>query len=327
MSAQVPLPSAPPGFLPASLLADIDAWINSSPLRRLVRAFDGSPPITDTRALLSWLDAFSADHWDFRQGRERPEAREPTLDPVAARTVLEAASALGLTDSSPPPHHNYRHVIILGGLAPACLRRTAYTAHLLHTGVVKAGEVSALGSFRELTAAEHEVLAAVDAADGRFEMDALDAGIHRSFPAMARIEESGRQDGDLNRSWSVRLYRPVQGPQLRLLAAPSGDPAARRAHTADTQRFWARQVSLRPGDRVLVVTAPLYVPFQHCDAVRTLGLPYGCGVDTIGVDPAYVDGLPPQPAPAPGHYLQEIRSALRSMRALHAAVTDGEAGR
>ena len=71
-----------------------------------------------------------------------------------------------------------------------------------------------------------------------------------------------------------------------------------------------------------MVTAPIYVPFQHCDALRVLAVPYGCGVDTVGVDP----GLPalralPEPTLTPGRYLQEIRSAIRSMRHLHAALS------
>ncbi|MCI4061548.1 hypothetical protein MRQ36_02750 [Micromonospora sp. R77] len=66
------------------------------------------------------------------------------------------------------------------------------------------------------------------------------------------------------------------------------------------------------------MTAPIYVPFQHCDALRTLAVPYGCGIDTVGVDPASAApaGIP-EPTLTPGRYLQEIRSAIRAMRALH----------
>jgi hypothetical protein len=70
-----------------------------------------------------------------------------------------------------------------------------------------------------------------------------------------------------------------------------------------------------------MVTAPIYVPFQHCDALRTLALPYGCGIDTVGVDPTapWLRAFP-EPAPTPGRHLQEIRSAIRSLRALHTAL-------
>jgi hypothetical protein len=63
---------------------------------------------------------------------------------------------------------------------------------------------------------------------------------------------------------------------------------------------------------VLVVTTDLFVPFQHCDAVRLLGLPYGCAVETVGFDTSTTVRT--------FELLQEVRSAIRSMRALADAV-------
>ena len=75
---------------------------------------------------------------------------------------------------------------------------------------------------------------------------------------------------------------------------------------------------------MLLVTAPIYVPFQHCDALRTLAVPYGCAIETVGVDPGLADlARLPEPTLSPGRYLQEIRSAIRSMRALHTELTAG----
>jgi hypothetical protein len=318
----VPLPVATQHVTPGDLLTDIDLWIRSAPLRDLVTLFGGRWPATGTDTLLSWLDGFSAMHWDFRRGRERPDAAEPVLDAATAHAVTEAARALGLVDATPPPLRDYRHIIVLGGLATACLLRTGYTAHLLHTRRLSAEEVSALGSFRDLSDAERDLLARNRVDGCRAEVDVLDTAVRRWFALPDEVEESGQLDRkNPHRSWSVRTYRPVDGPLVRVLAAPSSDPTVRRAHTADTQHFWARHVRLSPDDPVLVVTTPIYVPFQHCDAVRTLTLRYGCAVDTVGVDPAYTGGLPPQPPPTPGRYLQEIRSAIRSMHALYAALT------
>lgn len=305
----VPLPSGEP----AAVLDGVARWITSAPLRDLVTAFGGQWPGGDSPSLLGWLDAFSATHWDFRDGGERPDAREPDFIPELTELIEASAEALGMVGAKPPPRRDYRHVVVLGGLAHACLRRTAYAAHLLHRGTV-AEEVGVLGSLRPLSAAER----ALPPVGGcRSEFDVLDLGVRRAF----KVEEPADIDAAPDGSWSVRTYAPAGGPRIAVLAAPSSEPGVRRAHTADTQRFWAKRAALAQGDRLLVVTAPIYVPFQHCDAVRTLGLPFGCAVDTVGVDPRLADELPlPEPTLTPGRYLQEIRSAIRSMRLLVAAL-------
>jgi hypothetical protein len=305
----VPLPSGEP----AAVLDGVARWITSAPLRDLVTAFGGQWPGGDSPSLLGWLDAFSATHWDFRGGAERPDATEPDLDPEIAALVHESAEALGMVGAKPPPRRDYKYVVVLGGLAYACLRRTAYAAHLLHRGTFAEG-VGVLGSFRPLSPAER----ALPPVNGcRSEVDVLDLGVRRAFLVDDPVQTEAAPDG----SWSVRTYAPVEGPRVAVLAAPSSEPGIRRAHTADTQRFWAKRAALAQGDRLLMVTAPIYVPFQHCDAVRTLGLPFGCTVDTIGVDPRLADELTlPEPTLTPGRYLQEIRSAIRSMRLLVAAL-------
>ncbi|GAB3154472.1 hypothetical protein GCM10027290_49030 [Micromonospora sonneratiae] len=327
----VPLPPGTAGTPAATLTTGIAAWVDSEPVRDLVHAFGGRCPEGDLTGTLSWLDDFSAEHWDFRGGRERPDAREPDLAPRTVELVLAAARSLGMVEPAPPPHRVYQHLIVLGGLAHACLRRTGYAAHLLRSGLTVTGEVAVLGSFRPLTPAEQGNLATIDMTGCATEVDVLDTAVRLTFGHATPTESDGEDfsdedtgtDAEPHCSWSVRSYLDDAGPPVRVLAAPSSEPAVRRAHTADTQRFWAGQARLSPGDRVLMVTAPIYVPFQHCDAVRTLGLPYGCGIDTVGVDPALTVAPLPEPTLTAGRYLQELRSAIRSMRALHSSIVSG----
>ncbi|PGH41092.1 hypothetical protein GA0070622_2560 [Micromonospora sediminicola] len=317
------LPAGAAGTSHAELLSGVRSWVESPPLRGLVAHFGGDWPAGDLAAVLAGLDVFSARRWDFRQGRERPDAREPAFDPGTAGLVLAAATALGLVRATPPARSGYAHLLVLGGLAHACLRRTAYAALLARTARV-AGEVAVLGSFRPLSPAESAMLAGAGVPGCATEVDVLDAGVRLAFGVDEPARESGGPADHPHRAWSSRTYRPAGLPPVRVLAAPSSEPDRRRAHTADTQRFWAEHVRLRAGDPVLMVTAPIYVPFQHCDALRTLAVPYGCGIETVGVDPAASEPVPvPEPTLTPGRYLQEIRSALRSMRALHAALTTG----
>jgi hypothetical protein len=317
--SDVPLPGA--GATPDGILTGVARWITAAPLRALVDRFGGDWPSGDLAEVLAALDAFSARHWDYRGGRERPEAREPAFDPATARLVLASATALGLVRPTPPALPGYTHLVVLGGLAHACLRRTAYAARLLRNGPAVTGEVAVLGSFRRLSPVESAVLTDAGFDGCATEVDALDAGVRAAFGVTVPVEEVGEDADHPHRAWSSRTYRPDGLPPVRLLAAPSSEPDRRRAHTADTQRFWAEHVRLRDGDPVLMVTASIYVPFQHCDALRTLAVPYGCGIETVGVDPALVEltGVPEQTL-TPGRYLQEIRSTIRSMRALHTAL-------
>jgi hypothetical protein len=100
------------------------------------------------------------------------------------------------------------------------------------------------------------------------------------------------------------------------LPAPSSDPAARRADTADTYDWFAGTLArLEPGQSLLAVTTAIYVPAQHAAALRMLALPYGVRVETVGVVPGDVVPALAQSF-TPSNYLQEVRSAIRAYRQL-----------
>ncbi|MFY1689177.1 hypothetical protein [Plantactinospora sp. WMMB782] len=334
----VPLPTGAGATSRADLVAGLTGWARSRPLRDLVAAFGAElPDRLPPDGLLGWLDDFSARHWDFRSRHgavERDEVGETVLDPAVAELVRSAASALGLAGPRPVPGRRYDHLLVLGGLARSCLQRTAYAARLLDTGVVEVGEVAALGSFRPLRPVELDRLRLPTdrpgtRLDGGYEVDAMDLGIRIAFGCPTSVRRRRSAGGIDHHSWSVAVYRPepvrtgalpasrsVARPVVRVLAAPSTEPETRRAHTSDTYHFWAGELRPAAGDRVLVLTSQLYVPFQHFDALRTLALGYGCEVDTVGVDPDSVPGYGAVESSGPDRYLQEIRSAIRSIRNL-----------
>jgi hypothetical protein len=320
--ASVPLPACEPNFQPDKVADGIEAWVSSEPIRALVGRFGGVLPTTDVRGLLTWLDDFSGEHWDFRKnaaGAERDQVKAPELDATTTKLVTDAAIALQMVEPRVPAHREYDHLLVLGGLGRACLQRTEYAAQLIEQGLVAAPELAALGSFRPLTAAEKEL---PGLAGSGYEVDAMDAGVRAAF----HLEGSGllqSSDGPLDHSsWSVRTYRSPAGAEVHVLAAPSSEPATRRANTPDTYEFWAQQINLRATDRIVVVTSPIYVPFQHADALRMLALRHRCGIETVGFDPGRVS-VPLAPgATNPDRYLQEIRSGILSMMRLHRAVAD-----
>ncbi len=321
--AAVPLPACAPDFQRDAVAGEIHRWIASEPMTALVTAYGGTLPELGTGDLLAWLDDFSGEHWDFRKrgNVERDQVQAPTFEADTAALILAAATALNLVDAAHPPHAKYDHLLVLGGLGRACLQRTEYAARLVRDGAVSVPEVAALGSFRPLTGAE-TALPGLDG--GGYEVDAMDVGIRSGFGFGKPVLREASTDtaGANHSSWEVRTHREPGLPDVHVLAAPSSEPAGRRANTPDTYEFWARRVSLSPADRILVVTSPIYVPFQHCDAIRMLAMRHGCGIDTIGFDPARAS-VPLAPgATNPDRYLQEIRSGILSMRRLHAALAE-----
>jgi len=308
--APVELPACEPGFRPGKLPGQIHDWAASAPMRALVTAYGESLPDAGVGDLLTWLDAFSGRHWDFRRhGRvERDQVKPPAFDTHRAELITAAATALRLVEAARPPQAHYDHALVLGGLGRSCLQRAHYAAELVLSGAVRVPELTALGSFRPLTDAERHLGGLAGAS---FEVDAMDAGMRAGFGLTGPVEREGAEG-----EWDVRTYRHSGLPEIHVLAAPSSEPGTRRANTADTYEFWAERVHLRPTDRILIVTSPIYVPFQHCDAIRILGLRHGCGIDTVGFDPARVPVPLAAGATGPDRYLQEIRSGILSMKRL-----------
>ncbi|MDZ5444030.1 hypothetical protein U2F26_14995 [Micromonospora sp. 4G57] len=322
--AAVALPTCEPNFRPQGVAEEIHGWISSAPMRALVAEYGDTLPAAGVGELLAWLDAFSDRHWDLRkQGRvERDQVKAPSFDSARTELILAAATALRLVNPGRPSHPAYDHLLVLGGLGRACLQRTEYAAHLVRDGVVVVPELAALGSFRPLTKAETTLPAL---ATSRYEVDAMDVGVRMGFGLEDPLLRESSDGPVTHQSWQARTYQAAGCPKVHVLAAPSSEPELRRANTPDTYEFWARRVSLRSTDRVLVVTSPIYVPFQHTDAIRMLAMQYMCGIDTVGFDPGEAT-IPLAPeATSPDRYLQEIRSGILSMRRLHHALTESVA--
>lgn len=303
-----------------SVLRDIDVWLANPALVALLDAFDAQVPSGDTAAKLEYLDeTFTATHWDFRRGQERNLAAAQDFPDELQALILASAEQLGMSSPTMPRQASYTHVLMLGGLVRACVLRPRYAAQLIDGGL-STRSVAALTAYRELGGDEPALVAAVGLQDDLAnEMEAMQAGLIAAFgldPAEATDEGSGKDEGfetAFTRTWRHGDL------QAQLVVAPSPEPETRRANSADTYTYWAERTNLHAGDSVLLVTSTIYVPAQHCDAVRVLGLPRGCTVETVGFDVTSATLGPLQQVFSPANYLQEVRSAIRSVRFLHTA--------
>lgn len=317
---RVPAPGSGGSDTRESILDEVERWVSGAPIAALLAAFGAEPPVGPTRDRLDWLEQFSAENWDFRAGKERNLAAAQTFAEPVQATIFSVATALGMVSTQPPRAARYDHVLILGGLVRACLLRPRYAADLLRQGV-RASAVAALTAFRPLGGDEPALVRAAGiTGEPANEMEAMQEGLMRAFgldPAAAHDVGSGEGFAtELVRSWRQ------DDTTVELVVAPSPEPETRRANSADTYAYWAdRHAHLQPGAQILLITSAIYVPFQGCDAVRVLALPRGCSVETVGVDVTSTDLGALQQQFTPANYLQEIRSAVRSVRSLHEAAS------
>ncbi|MHB1171716.1 MAG: hypothetical protein ACYCZY_04340 [Lacisediminihabitans sp.] len=325
MPSRAPLPSwqNAPGDRGRNLAA-IDGWAGSAAMAALVEAFGGSVAGRRGRQLLVYLDDFSAAHWDFRGGRERNLAAEVPLPASQERQALASAAALGLAGRYEPQHRSYDTILMTGGMIRAGIVKPRFVRELLDTGLA-ARKVVFLGGFRPFAGDELE-LADVFGVAGANESDAMVRGMELTFGPLGDPVVEGSVTESSNASWRSCSW-VARGVTLSVLAAPSSEPQRRRANSADTYRFWAEH-HRQPDERsVLVVTTPIYVPYQGTGAVEILGLEYGLAVETVGVSASAGDLGEHSQVFLPQHHLQEIRSAIRGMRSLRGKlVTRGPNG-
>ena len=309
------------------LLAEITAWVHSEPLRALVRHFGGRSPSAKLPDDLDYLDEFTAAAWDLRKRYDANPRERNQIDPSAIsgadeELAIAAADALGLVRPRPPKYQRYEHVVVTGGLVRANVMRPAYAAHLVRNGLV-VDHIVGITGYRDLTENkdhpdrdEYELLKIFGLPRRSFEWQVMEDGLRRAFnlPEFTVELESGP---DAVGGGRFRVARAESaGRQVSLVVAPALEPH-RRANTADGYRYWAEQVGhVKPGDRVLAVTTCIYVPYQHAVALQFLGLPFGCSLDTVGIDFGEVDDTLSVQQFRGAHYLLEIRSALRAYRRL-----------
>ena len=281
------------------------------------------------------LERFAAATFDFRAGaqyRERSQAATADFDAVLRDEVFELADQLGLVSPRPTAFDRYDRTLVLGGGYQSPLFRARFSAQLRQRGV-ELGEVDFLGSPRFLIEepAERPVVAGY-APQADDEFDLMVAAALAEFGVTAHgveflcgcasaeelcprwrrrdAEAADQTPPTFTHERRVRLTsRDGQGIGS-VLSASTGRPPY-RPDTSDTFELWGRCADPKPGERVLLVTTQVFVPFQLFEGLRRLFLTYGVEVDAVGFSADWYD------RPHTAEYLlQETLSAIRSGRRL-----------
>ena len=317
----VPLPAGESGARgPGAVDEALRGWATSEPVRALVGASGWAwPAETDTLSLLERLADLSAD-WDYRKSRERNFIEGAPAEVnglvIPNELVIAAARALGLVDAVTITGRKFSHLVVLSGLVSACVNRTHRAAELVRGGLA-ADAVVVLGAHRALGGSEPRQAENAGLGNDTDEAEVIVAATQKIFglgaPRASRESQPPADPADLPAFHAASAH--YQWPSVQVVIAPSAEPESRRANTADQLRYWADLAGVGSEHGVLILTTQIYVPYQHMEAVRVLGLERGCSVYSCGVDAA--TSLLPRAAPFGGRdYLQEIRSALRAAPAL-----------
>jgi hypothetical protein len=305
-----------PGDVERNLTA-VDEWAGSGCLDAIVRAFGGRSGNRSGPELLEWLDLFSAEHWDFRGGRERNLAASADLTPEVQRLVLDSAPELGLAGPYSLDRTEYDAILMTGGMVRAGIVKPRFVRELIDSGIT-AKTIVFLGAFRPFGGDESAVAEELGV-PGSNEFDAMSHGMEMAFGPLGQPELTGFDGAEENAGWRCIRWMTA-GVTLSVVAAPSSDPEHRRANTADTYRFWAEQ-QRGAANSCLVVTTPLYVPYQGAAAVEILGMEHRLAVETVGVSDSATDLGKHSQSFLPQHHLQELRSAIRGMRSLRSRLS------
>ncbi len=303
------------------LLAEVAGWVHSRPLQALVRRFGGDVPVGSLAAGLAYLGEFTAVKWNFRHRvkegpLERNQIDADAVEGADEQFVVAAASALGLVAPRPPRYDRYDHVVTLGGLVGANVWRPAYAAYLLDHGTV-APNVVGISAYRNLTRNyadpqrdEFKLLDAFGLPQREYEWEVMEDGLRRAF-SLPPFTVEAQSDPSAEGSARFRVASTsAAGRRVSVVVAPALVPGG-RADTTAGYCYWADQVGhVKPGERILAVTTSIYVPYQHAIALQHLALPFGCSVDTVGIDFGVIPAGPAQQQFRGAHFLLEIRSAV-----------------
>lgn len=274
-------------------------WLSAPALRSIVENAGGEWPASgELRDRVAQLHSFS-ERWDFRRGGERLAIRVEQLG-LDERRLMTDAAELGMASASPPRLRHYDHALVMGGTALASINRVRRLAELRAAGL-RVDRQTALTALRPVEDDERRIAASqedfgtlVDGAEVEF--DVLVAAFARYFGGKPQVERSDSDRTD------VASARAIIDSSL-VLAAPSED-SARRANSSDNYRVYTRRI--RDGDRVLIVTSSVYLPYHHFLAVLGLGSQRPLTIDATGFPPEWMGGV----LTGPHNVLQELRSGF-----------------
>lgn len=302
------------GVRVADLRENVAGWIYSEPLKRLIDIFGGTAPTgLGFYDYITWVNEF-AEIWNYRGrqngSKERWAVEDDEIVMKNSEAILQIAEELGLMGVEEPTEVP-DYVLPLGGARLTNYARPQLARKVLDAQNNSPAQIVALTGKRPINEIEREYLADY-APDAVTEYDAMCGGIEKAFG----LEGSGYLEtsyytSNINMQWSIRNYeKKYSESDVVVLAAPSTDEG-RRANSYDTFKFFLEKFHVAEGQKVLLVTSGIYVPFQLMKFIP-IALERNIYVDCVGLNNAKAGVAFSKPS----NYCQEIKAAINAIKVL-----------
>lgn len=305
---------------PNAITGWVASWLDSPEMTELFRIFGYQLSAGSLRERLNEAEHITHDIFDFRRGGERWEAEKTTFDDTTTSITNDVIALLYREPKAAAPAElgPVDHALVLGGRINSCMLRGELLRRLLDEGL-HVRHVWGLGSRRPVTAEEVDFAAAIGAHDVRDELDAMAVSLKHALGLPGAVPAKRDSESEVRSLAAEPL--PVTG-----LAAARREGEA-RATTSDTYRFFLESAgNLGPDDHILIVTSAIHAPFQHAQAIGELGIVTDATITSIGAHIATTSEPLVKQEWTTAEWLQEVRSAIWSMKHMYEALLTAHPG-
>lgn len=245
------------------LEAGIAEWVLDADFRRLLRCFDIDIPADIPLREYTEKLREELQIWDFRKGQERWNSRadDPRIE-ANGDLIEHVCRRLGLLDISEPVIQDPDHILPLGGA-----RMTNYIMPLKARTLIEEHGwdgvcVTGLSTFRPAAERDRPYFEGY-APGAETEFGAMCGGLRKVFGLTDSFTSRRKEEENTFLCSETRIYdQSFRGGRIASLAAPSSEPAKRRANTLDTFMYFLDEFGIAEGSRIIFTTSCLYVPFQ-----------------------------------------------------------------
>lgn len=292
------------------LIHNLDEWITSDSLLRLIELFGGdinSFRQMDIKTYRKNAILFSK-MWDYRKKNNAVERMFLNNDDFIEKNkdeILKCVEELGFIGKyNVDDKKEATYILPLGGARFTNLYRPLMAKKVLDENGWQS-KVIALTGIRPLQEIEMESVRTYS--DGNNEYEAMCDGMRQAFDLKLYNKVIIQHE---NIFLQEHNCFSLDG-QVGVVAAPSQDPG-RRANSVDTYRYFLDKYPHKEGDKVVLVTSAIYVPVQMAQFIK-FALENEIEADIVGVD-EIISGERYSKAV---NYLQEVKATLDCMERLY----------